>query len=43
MASTNLRPIGDRVLVEAAEEKETKKGGKASGFYCADHHTSAFA
>ena len=27
MASTNLRPIGDRVLVEAAEEKETKKGG----------------
>jgi hypothetical protein len=27
MASTNLRPLGDRVLVEAAEEKETKKGG----------------
>ncbi len=27
MASTNLRPLGDRVLVEAAEDKETKKGG----------------
>ena len=27
MASTNLRPLGDRVLVEAAEEKEVKKGG----------------
>jgi chaperonin GroES len=23
----NLRPLGDRVLVEPAEEKETKKGG----------------
>src|SRR6476659_2059252 len=23
----NVRPIGDRILVEAAEEKETKKGG----------------
>jgi chaperonin GroES len=27
MASTNLKPLGDRVLVEPAEEKETKKGG----------------
>jgi chaperonin GroES len=23
----NLKPLGDRVLVEAVEEKETKKGG----------------
>ena len=23
----NVRPIGDRILVEAAEEKEQKKGG----------------
>jgi chaperonin GroES len=23
----NLKPLGDRVLVEPAEEKETKKGG----------------
>ena len=23
----NLRPLGDRVLVDPAEEKETKKGG----------------
>ncbi|PAW77070.1 MAG: co-chaperone GroES [Pedosphaera sp. Tous-C6FEB] len=23
----NVKPLGDRVLVEAAEEKETKKGG----------------
>lgn len=23
----NIRPLGDRILVEAAEEKETKKGG----------------
>ena len=27
MASTNLKPLGDRVLVEQAEEKEIKKGG----------------
>jgi len=27
MASTNLKPLGDRVLVEPAEEKEIKKGG----------------
>jgi chaperonin GroES len=27
MASTNLKPLGDRVLVEAIEEKEVKKGG----------------
>jgi chaperonin GroES len=27
MANTNLRPLGDRVLVEPAEEKEIKKGG----------------
>jgi chaperonin GroES len=27
MASTNLKPLGDRVLVEQAEEKEVKKGG----------------
>ena len=27
MATTNLKPLGDRVLVEPAEEKETKKGG----------------
>ena len=25
--AVNLKPLGDRVLVEAAEEKETKKGG----------------
>ena len=24
---TNVRPVGDRILVEAVEEKETKKGG----------------
>ena len=23
----NVKPLGDRVLVEAVEEKETKKGG----------------
>ena len=23
----NVKPLGDRILVEAAEEKETKKGG----------------
>ena len=23
----NIRPLGDRILVEAVEEKETKKGG----------------
>ena len=23
----NLKPLGDRVLIEQAEEKETKKGG----------------
>jgi co-chaperonin GroES (HSP10) len=23
----NVRPLGDRILVEAAEEKEQKKGG----------------
>lgn len=23
----NVRPLGDRILVEAAEEKESKKGG----------------
>jgi len=23
----NLKPLGDRILVEAVEEKETKKGG----------------
>ena len=23
----NVKPLGDRVLVESAEEKETKKGG----------------
>lgn len=23
----NIRPLGDRILVEPAEEKETKKGG----------------
>jgi chaperonin GroES len=23
----NVRPVGDRILVEAVEEKETKKGG----------------
>jgi chaperonin GroES len=23
----NIRPIGDRILVEAVEEKEVKKGG----------------
>ena len=27
MASTNLKPLGDRVLVEPVEEKEIKKGG----------------
>ena len=27
MASTNLKPLGDRVLVEPGEEKEVKKGG----------------
>src|SRR4030095_13747669 len=27
MASTNLKPLGDRVLVEPIEEKEVKKGG----------------
>jgi chaperonin GroES len=27
MSSTNLKPLGDRVLVEPAEEKEIKKGG----------------
>ena len=27
MANINLRPLGDRVLVEPAEEKEIKKGG----------------
>ena len=27
MASTNLKPLGDRVLVEPVEEKEVKKGG----------------
>ncbi|MEY2878788.1 MAG: hypothetical protein RLZZ15_1168 [Verrucomicrobiota bacterium] len=25
--AVNLKPLGDRVLVEAIEEKETKKGG----------------
>jgi chaperonin GroES len=25
--AVNVRPLGDRVLVEPAEEKETKKGG----------------
>ena len=25
--ATNLRPLGDRVLVEPVEEKEVKKGG----------------
>lgn len=25
--AVNLRPLGDRVLVELAEERETKKGG----------------
>ncbi|HEY1489904.1 MAG TPA: co-chaperone GroES, partial [Verrucomicrobiae bacterium] len=23
----NVKPLGDRILVEAIEEKETKKGG----------------
>jgi chaperonin GroES len=27
MASINLKPLGDRVLVEPVEEKEVKKGG----------------
>jgi chaperonin GroES len=27
MAALNLKPLGDRVLVEPAEEKEVKKGG----------------
>ncbi|MFM1769973.1 MAG: hypothetical protein RJA22_2502 [Verrucomicrobiota bacterium] len=27
MPSINLKPLGDRVLVEPAEEKEVKKGG----------------
>jgi chaperonin GroES len=25
--AVNLKPLGDRILVEPAEEKETKKGG----------------
>ena len=25
--SINIKPLGDRILVEAAEEKEVKKGG----------------
>jgi len=25
--AVNLKPLGDRVLVEPSEEKETKKGG----------------
>jgi chaperonin GroES len=25
--SQNIRPVGDRILVEAIEEKESKKGG----------------
>ncbi len=27
MANVNVRPLGDRVLVQAVEEKEVKKGG----------------
>ena len=27
MASVNVRPLGDRVLVQPMEEQETKKGG----------------
>ncbi|HOX00934.1 MAG TPA: co-chaperone GroES [Candidatus Paceibacterota bacterium] len=27
MMAMNLKPLGDRVLVEPVEEKETKKGG----------------
>jgi chaperonin GroES len=27
MASVNVRPLGDRVLVQAIEEQEVKKGG----------------
>ena len=27
----NIKPLGDRVLVEPVEEKETKKGGKDEG------------
>ncbi len=27
MASVNVRPLGDRVLVQPIEEKEVKKGG----------------
>src|SRR5215470_5937472 len=27
MASVNVRPLGDRVLVQPMKEKETKKGG----------------
>ena len=27
MANVNIRPLGDRVLVQAAEEAEVKKGG----------------
>jgi len=27
MASVNIKPLGDRVLVQALEEKEVKKGG----------------
>lgn len=27
MAKPNIKPIGDRVLVQAVEERETKKGG----------------
>lgn len=27
MAKPNIKPIGDRVLVQPVEEKETKKGG----------------
>ena len=27
MANVNIKPLGDRVLVQALEEKEVKKGG----------------
>jgi len=27
MASVNVKPLGDRVLVQPMEEQETKKGG----------------
>lgn len=27
MANVNIRPLGDRVLVQSIEEKEVKKGG----------------